>query len=287
MKKYQTLGELLIDFRKHRNMSQFDFAALLDVDARTVIRWEKNESLIKGEKERLLTSVFGIPHQVLRNLNSDKPISIYFDFNKWAYSLSSLSTMIGKSSEFITDMELDTDRIKTIENEKDIEFITYIQKNQKNCTPLQPEVIKTAAKLLPGLNFVIDGQSGYHAGHISVLPLKYIAYIKLRDRVIREDELQETDLTINPADGKLVFYYYSLYANSIDNIQFLMNRLFTYFKTKKYTDYIFAGISYRKHKVDLLREIGLKVIWEEQQKEDCDTTATFVAGNFDKFLFGK
>ncbi len=287
MKKYQTLGELLIDIRKYRNMSQFDFAALLDVDARTVIRWEKNESLIKVEKEKLLIENFGIPHQVLRNLNTDKPIPIYFDFNKWGYSLSALSMLVADSSVFKTETEFDTDRIETISKNEDIEFITYIQKNQKNCEPLPTEVIKTAAKLLPELNLVIYGQSGYHEGHVSILPLKYETFIKLRDKTMRENELSINDLNRNSTDNTLVFFYYSLYANSLDNTYYLMNRLFSHFKNKKYKDYIFGGISYRKNKVDRLQEVGLKIIWEETPDEGCDTTATFVAGNFDEFLFEK
>ncbi len=286
MKKYHSLGELLFDFRKHRNLSQLDLSALLDVDVRTVIRWEKNESLIKVEKEKVLIESFGIPHQVIRNLNTDKPISIYFDFNKWAYSLSSLSKMITNSSEFITDYELKTDRVQTISDDEDIKFITFIQKNQKNCKPIPEAVVKMAAKLLPELNLVINGQSGFHEGHIAILPLKYESFVKLRDKTMRENQLNTNDLTRNYNEGTLVFFYYSLYANSVDNTHYLVNRLLAHFKNKKYDDYIFAGISYRRQKVDRLQEAGLKVVWEEPLENDCENTAIFVAGNFNDFLFG-
>ena len=287
MKKYISLGELLIDFRIHRNMSQLDFAALLDVDARTIIRWEKNESLIKVEKEKILIENLGIPHQVIRNLNTDKPIAIYFDFNRWAYSLSALSKIITSSSEFISDYELDTDRIQTILKDKDIEFINYIQKNQKNCESLRAEVIKMAAKILPELNLVLYGQSGFHEGHVSILPLKHEIFVKLRDKTMRENEISLNDLNINPSDKTLIFFYYSMYANSVDNIHYIMNRILSHFKNKKYKDYIFAGISYRQQKVDRVQELGLKVIWKELPDEGCESTAVFVAGNFDEFLFGK
>ena len=286
MKKYNSLGELLIDFRIHRNMSQLDFAALLDVDARTVIRWEKNESLIKVEKEKILIENLGIPHQVIRNLNTDKPIAIYFDFNRWAYSLTALSKMVANSSEFISDYEFDTDRIQTISKDEDIEFIASIQKNQKNCEPLRTEVIKMAAKLLPELNLVLYGQSGFHEGHISILPLKYESFVKLREKTMRENELSINDLNSNSDQKTPVFFYYSLYANSVDNTHYIMNRLLSHFRNKKYKDYIFAGISYRQQKVDRAQELGLKVIWEELPDEGCESTAIFVAGNFDEFLFG-
>ena len=43
MKKYKSLGELLIDYRKENELSQFDFAAQVNVDVRTVQRWEKEK----------------------------------------------------------------------------------------------------------------------------------------------------------------------------------------------------------------------------------------------------
>ena len=41
MTKYNDIGELLIDFRRINGMSQSDMAAELEVDIRTVQRWEK------------------------------------------------------------------------------------------------------------------------------------------------------------------------------------------------------------------------------------------------------
>jgi transcriptional regulator with XRE-family HTH domain len=287
MKKYNTLGELLIDFRKHRQISQLDFAALIDVDARTVIRWEKNESLIKVEKEKLLIENFGIPHQVIRNLNTDKPISIYFDFKKWVYSLSFWSSIITSSEEFKKYTDWETDRIEPISKSDDIKFISFIQKNQKNCEPIREEVIKAAAKILPDLNLVLYGHSGYHGGHISVLPLKYESFLQLRDKEIVENQISIKDLNSVFDQKTLVFYYYSLYANSLDNTYYLMNKLLTYFKNRKYNDYIVSGISYRYPKIDRLKEMGLKVVWEEHIKEGCERKATFLAGDLDKFLFGE
>lgn len=285
MKKYNILGDLLIDFRRHRGMSQLDFAALLDVDVRTVIRWEKNESLIKVEKEKELIEYLGIPHQVIRNLNTDKPISVYFDFERWAYSLSFLSSMVRSSQEFKYNSVFDTERIHTISNDKDFEFITYIQKNQKNCNPLREEVLRQAAKILPELNLVLLGNSGFHSGHTSILPLKYDSYLKIRDRIKQENELNVNDLNWNFDDTTPVFYYYSLYTNSLDNTYYLMNRILSYFKKRKFKDYKLAGISYRKNKVERLQEMGLQIIWEQPMDEENNRVAIFVEGNLDEFLF--
>ena len=104
---------------------------------------------------------------------------------------------------------------------------------------------------------------------------------------MRENEISLNDLNRNPSDKTLVFFYYSMYANSVDNTHYIMNKILSHFKNKKYKDYIFAGISYRQQKVDRAQELGLKVIWKDLPDESCESTAVFVAGNFDEFLFEK
>ena len=285
MKKYFALGELLVDYRKHRNLTQIDFAAILDVDVRTIIRWEKNESLIKAEKEKLIIENLGIPHQVIRNLNTEHPIAVYFDFDRWMYALTLLSSMVKSSNEFKTDTEYVTSRIETLADDKDYDFITYIQKNQKNCNPLRLDVVKTASRILPELNLVIRDQSGYHGGHISILPLKYEIYEKIRDRKMLENQLQVKDLTFSLNGDSPVFYFYSIYSNSLDNTYYLINKLLFYFKKRELKDYIFAGITFQKLKVERFREMGFEVIWEKEVEEYPDRKASFLNGNFDEFLY--
>jgi transcriptional regulator with XRE-family HTH domain len=287
MKKYHNLGELLLDFRKHRGMTQLDLSAILEVDVRTVIRWEKNESLIKPEKEIILIENLGIPHQVIRNLNTDHPIPVYFDFKRWLYALSLLSSMVRSSKEFKTEYELHTSRIETLKDEKDIEFINYIQKNQKNCSPLRKEVVETAARILPEINLVIRDQSGFHGGHISILPIKYEAYEAIRDQKMKEQELKVQHLTSNMDDDPKVYYFYSIYSSSLENNFYLVNRLLFYFKKLYDTNYIFAGITFQELKIERFREMGFQVIWQKPVADHPEWTATFLTGNFDAFLFNE
>jgi len=285
MKKYLSLAELLLEYRNYHNLSQLDLAAKLDVDVRTVIRWEKNESLVNQEKEKDFVENLGIPHQVIRNLNTEYPIPIYFDFFRRVYSSSSLSQQVLSTSEFIKDLEIDTDRIHLISSETDIEFVTYIQMLNKNNRPLKAQLILKAAKILPELNLVMYSQSGFCAGHITVLPLKYSSYLKIRNHEILEGSLDFNDLTFDLNNSPQVFYYYSLYADSIDNAYYLLNRIMFHFKKKKYKDYIFAGISYRKPKIELLKELGLNVVWEQSINEAGEDLATLMEGNLDHFIF--
>jgi hypothetical protein len=172
-----------------------------------VIRWEKNETLIKTEKEKFFTENLGIPHQVMRNLNTDNPILVFHD------------------------------------------------------------------------------HSGFYAGHITILPLKYKTYLDIRNHEMREKDIRTVDLTNDLTERPLVFYFYSLYADAADNAYYLLNRMFTHFKKNKYDDYIFAGISGRRKKIELLCEMGLKVVWEKKIEEDSDDIFTFLEGNFDNYLF--
>jgi transcriptional regulator with XRE-family HTH domain len=284
MKRFHSLGEFLVDFRKHRNLTQLDFSVMLEVDVRTIIRWEKNESLIKAEKENLLIENFGIPHQVMRNLNTDLPLPVYFDFERWMYSLNLLSSVVRSSKEFKSDIEHETSRIETLKEEKDFNFISLIQQNQMNATPINLEVLKTAAQILPELNLVIHDHSGFHGGHISVLPLKFETYNLIRDKKLKENQLTLNNLTRFP-DQKQVFYFYSLYSNSKDNIFYLINRLLYYFKKRQLKDYVFAGITFQKLQVERFREAGFQVIWEEQMEDYPEYKATFLSGNFDEFLY--
>lgn len=286
MKKYLTIAELLIDYRAYHHLSQIDLAAKLDIDVRTVLRWEKNESLVNQEKEKLFVEVLGIPHQVIRNLNTEKPIPIYFDLFRRIYSHTRLSQKVLISCELLLDCTIDTERIHLISKESDIDFVTYIQRLNKNNKPLKAELIMKAAKVLPELNVVLYGQSGFFSGHITVLPLKYDTYLKIRNHIIKEGDLKTSDLEPDLNGKPLVFYYYSVYADSAENYYYIINRLLTYFQRNKFENYIFAGISYRKPKIEFLLEIGLNNVWEEPIEKGGNDMAFFMEGNFDEYLFG-
>ena len=51
MKKYNSLSEFIIDYRTYKDLTQLDLSAMLDVDTRTISRWEKGDSRIHPDKE--------------------------------------------------------------------------------------------------------------------------------------------------------------------------------------------------------------------------------------------
>jgi len=286
MRKFASLGELLSSYRLFHKISQLDIASLLDVDVRTIIRWEKNESLVKSDKEEDIVKLLNIPHQVIRNLNTDKPIAIYYDFERRVYSLSGISREGTDARWYRSDLKADSKRIKPMNAETDLKFIEDIQHMDKNPKQLKHELLKQAIEYLPDLNLILYDQSGFFAGQVCVLPIKYESLVKLKNKELKEGDLRLEDLTHDFSQKPLVFYYYSLYADSLDNSYYLMNKLLMYFKEKKYTDYIFAGMSSRKRKIDVLKEMGLKLLWEENIDKEKQITQGFLMGNFDMFLFG-
>ena len=287
MKKYNNLGELLTDYRKHYKLSQPQLAAMLDVDGKTVGRWERLTSMVKPDKEKELVEKLFIPYQVIRNLNSDHPLAVYYDLKTRNYSLTGVMTKLTGASWYKSDFPPEDERIHLLSKDTDVDFVNDIQEIRKNEKLIYAELIKMSARLLPDLNLVLHDQSGFYAGHLIVLPLKYSIYEKIRNREIRNNQLSAADLSGSFTEKPLIFYFYSIYSDSVDNSYYLVNRMLSYFKEKKFREYLFTGITYRKFQVDILQEMGLKVIWQNEPEHGQEIGATLLEGNFDMFLFGK
>ncbi|MEZ5194825.1 MAG: hypothetical protein R2764_26055, partial [Bacteroidales bacterium] len=80
--------------------------------------------------------------------------------------------------------------------------------NYNSPKPLKPILIKEASKMVPDLNLVLHDQSEFYAGQITVVPLKFEAYEKIRNREMSEGSLEVKDLKSNIFHGKTMLYYY-------------------------------------------------------------------------------
>ena len=92
MKKYDSLAELIADYRESKGLTQLDLAGMINVDVKTIGRWENGLSLIKQDKEDDVVDALFLPHQVIHNLNSEHPISIFYDIDSRTYSFSLIGT---------------------------------------------------------------------------------------------------------------------------------------------------------------------------------------------------
>jgi len=288
MKKYTVLGKLLQDYREDGNISQADFAASLNVDVRTVQRWEINQTLIKPEKEKDIVLETLLPYQLIRNLNATIPIATYYDFRIRKYSLTPLTHKLPEASWLKQDINDLFKRIITIRDDHDIEMILRnIQLHNYTPNPINRVVIREAIKLLPELNFIILDDSGYYAGHSLTFPIKDVVCEKLKNKEISEEDIQISDLVSYRNKENPVFYNYDITADSNDNVFYLVNHYFNFFYGLQKLDYTYCSFSTRHDSFKLNNQLGLKLVWEddkEQRERRLDSPPRFYEGDFKAFL---
>jgi len=269
MKKYLTLGELLTDYRRLNNVSQADFAAELNVDIRTVMRWEKDITLIKSEKEEELVEKTFIPYQVIRNLNATVTIPTFYDFTLRKYSLSELSKELPDADWFIAQMGKHTNRIRPIEFESDYDNILRHAHFLYN-TPvkIEKQMIKESAKLLPELNLIIFDDAGYYSGHSVFFPLSYSAFQKLKNREMVEGGLTVKDLVDYKTVEKPVFHNYEMAADCNENMFYIIGAALRFFKKQSSTDYIYSALAVRPDSEEINKKLGFQMIWEDKAEQE-------------------
>jgi DNA-binding XRE family transcriptional regulator len=264
MKKYTSLGALLIDFRKYSSMSQADLASKFDVDIRTIIRWEKNETLLKSDKEEAMVDITFIPYQVIRNLNAPVSIPTFYDFNVRRYSLSSISKEL-PDPNWILSLKETSNRVRTIKYDSDLDDIircTLIQPHILK--PISKEIILKATELLPELNKIIFDTSGFYSGHCVFLPISKRFYNKIRNRTFAEEDIKVTDLIDYKKQKTPVFYLYDLNNDCNENFLILVSEIFNFLKSIHGT-YYYASYASRSDSYDLNAILGVEIVWEDKE----------------------
>jgi transcriptional regulator with XRE-family HTH domain len=265
MKNYVSLGELLIDYRKMNRLSQTDLAVQSNVDIRTVIRWEKDETLVKPDKEEELAVATFIPYQVVRNLNSNKPIPTYFDFRIRKYAMTELSAGLPGVRAFAETVDAASKGVRPVMDDPEtnmgliMKYHRYLYKTEK---PVNRELIRLACKMLPDINLIQFDNTGHYAGHSIVFPLRYSIYEKLHAGKMTEGELKVEDLVNFRTEEVPVFYAYSIYADSNDNFHYIFNAVLRFLRS--YKNYIFSGLVVRPDAISIMLELGLKKVWEDE-----------------------
>jgi len=290
MKKYTSLGEILIDYRAVNSMSQADLAALLDVDIRTIIRWEKNETLLKPDKEEELVDITFIPYQVIRNLNAPVAIPVFYDFDIRKYSLSELSKELPNAQWFKQQIEKKTSRLRSFEYEDDYNIIQRSVQIQKHITtPISISILKQAKKLLPELNFIFFDTAGYYSGHSIFLPLRNSVYQKIKNKSLQEVDIKIEDLVDNSKEEFPVYYAYDINGDCNENLFYITGEILSFFKSLT-SQYVYASLKSRYDTYKINEELGSNLIWEDKEaQESLQTKAPprLYEANFKKFLSSK
>lgn len=264
MKKYTSLGTLLIDFRAYKNMSQAELASKFDVDIRTIIRWEKNKTLLKSDKEEDMVDITFIPYQVIRNLNAPVSIPTFYDFNVRRYALSSLSKEL-PDPNWILDLKSSTSRLRTIKYDSDLNEIIRCSLIQPHIVkPISKELILKATQMLPDINKIIFDSSGFYSGHSVFLPIPKRLYNKIKKRELSEEDITVNDLIDYKKQKTPVFYAYDINSDCNENFLLLTAELFNFLK-KIDKNYLYASYASRSDSYDLNSILGVRLIWEDKE----------------------
>lgn len=288
MKKYASIGELLIDYRILNNTSQIELASQFDVDIRTIQRWEKNMTLLKPDKEEAMVDVTFIPYQVIRNLNAPVSIPTFYDFELRKYSLSTIANELPDADWMKSKMDYATDRLRTIGHDSDIHDITRCAMVHKHISKsIRKELIVKAVELLPELNAILFDGSGYYAGHMVFFPISQTCYRKIRNRSMKEEELTELDFIAYEKVDNPVFYAYDVGTDCNENMFYIAGSVMRFFRDLKNKNYLYASYTSRDDTYTLNKSIGTTLVWEDKIKQEevkSKAPPRLYEGNFEKFL---
>jgi transcriptional regulator with XRE-family HTH domain len=288
MKKYLSIGELLYDYRIENQLSQIDFSSQVNVDIRTIQRWEKDITLIKPEKEKEIVEATLLPYQLIRNLNAAQPIPTFYDFRIRKYSLAKLNNELPEADWLKPKDQGFSKRIRTIDVSNDMDMLKRDLKVQKfGEPPISKSVLSKAIDLLPELNLIIMDDYQNYSGHCIVLPISLEAFKKLNDKEIADADISLRDLVNYKTVKKPAFFNYDITADCNDNVFYLAHKYLKFFQEFPNNGYEFCSYTMRYDSYKLNEQLGLELQWEGTVKSDhlgLEYHPRFYSGNFDKFL---
>ena len=288
MTRYYAFSELLIDYRKFYKLSQLDFANNINVDLRTVQRWEKDLTLISPDKEEDFVLETLIPYQLIRNLNAKVPIPTFYDFKIRKFSLDELTNDLPEAGWFKEHINLKSKQLRPIDFDYDKKYLRrFIKKEEKDSHILNEGLLKRAITLLPELNNIFTSESGFYSGHSIILPLKESAYQKLKNRTIQNKDLNESDLVDYRNLDKPIFYSYDFSGDCNDTIYYIIAAFLRFFKEIAEKDYLFCTYSDREDGFKLNKQAGLHIVWEDKELQkalNAKYPPRFMEGNYRQFL---
>lgn len=287
MKRFNSIAELLIDYRAINKLSQSDFADRINVDTRTVQRWERGETLIKSEKEEEIVINTFLPYQLVRNLNSGIAIPTYYDFRIRKYSLDQIFNEFPDPIWFKKKLNSEKSNLRQMDFKFDYDYLKRYLNYQKIVPVNIFNTIEKAIDLLPKLNSIITDDAGYYSGHNIIFPIKHETYLKLLNKEISEDQLHPSDLVNFEHEDVPVFYNYEITADNNFDIYYLVREIFSFFEEIKKTDYIYCAFATRYDTFYVNEQVGLTIAWEEPSIVDKGGNKIFprfYSGNFKNFL---
>jgi transcriptional regulator with XRE-family HTH domain len=287
MKRYNSIGELLIDYREINNLSQSEFAEKINVDTRTVQRWERGETLIKNDKEEEIVIETYLPYQLIRNLNSQIAIPTFYDFRIRKYSTTELANDFPDAKWFKKEFYISNKNVRTIDYDYDIKHLKKFFEFQQNIPRNILLAIRKAIEILPEINLIVTDDSGYYAGQSIIFPINEATFKKLKNKEITEEEITANDIVNYKTQKTAIFYNFDIAADNNYNTYYLINHILKFFNTLKETNYIYCSISTRYDSFEANKQFGLNIVWKDEpklNKMNLEIYPRFYEGTFKTFL---
>jgi len=287
MKRYHSIGELLLDYRKINRISQAEFAGKINVDSRTVQRWERGDTLIKSDKEEEIVNETFLPYQLIRNLNSEIVIPTYYDFRVRKYSSTEIFSKLPFAFWFKNELKSNHENVRKIDFDFDIQYLRKYINIQRDIPENIVQAIKKACEILPELNLIVTDDSGYYSGHCIIFPISEACYERFLNKEMKEDEITVDDIVDYKTNDKIIFYNYDIAADNNFNLYFMVNTILFFFNKLKDKNYMYCGVATRYDSFDLNEQLGLTIIWQEQPTIDKigqQVYPRFQSGDFKTFL---
>ena len=229
MHRYESVGDLLEDFRKINEMTKCQIAEWIGVDPKSYTRWEKNRSPIHIANMDGLAEKTKIPFEVLFRLNHEYPTIYDVVTNRYAacpFDKDYVNREILQEKLFDTEEEGNLTPIRSPEDIREVTetpFPLYYSHGGAS-----QGVKLLSFKNLPELNLILRDPVGYYSGHLICFPLKLDYYDRLRSREIEEAHISEEGLAVPPWNEPVAIHVYSIYATCSTYVYCIMKRIVYY-----------------------------------------------------------
>lgn len=256
---FENIGNLLRSYRDIKNLSQLEFADLLQVSLKTIERWENCNNVIKERNIHDIADFTGIPIFVLILLNNSYPIYYNIITRKYYVTQDEIKMKepsLIKYEEIKKDFHYKIHEINTTTQVEDI--IKYDHEIYPTSNSMKKDTVIKAASLLPELNFTLHDKWGHYIGHSVCFPLLKDTYNKILNREIEEGDLKNVDLCAN--DMINVLYFYSLYSCCIGCSLKIMRKIKSFLKFLD-NEIIIAGYSVTKDGNKLCKNLGMNIVF--------------------------
>lgn len=211
---YSNLGALLSSYRDKFRIKQAALAGEIDVDPKTLSRWENQNNLSQENLLRLAKRTL-FPFELLVRLAHGIPTLYNITSHRMAYSTFDTDFI---NRKLLQEELFNAGADDNIEITRASESLDDVLKQKRQIYSkdrwVPNEVLAQASRLAASLNLVARGHHGTYVGHLFTLPLKKAAHNALRTQERHEGDIRSVDL-ISPDNPDLgTLHIYSFHAST-------------------------------------------------------------------------